>query len=466
MSRKLKNVMMIVLLLVLVGSSCLLVGYARNYKSTFKIPQPENKMGDDKFNRSPMEGELPPEMSEGIEWHEQNKKPDTSLPTIYYVFFGLESLAISTIVIYLLMSKGNKYGLKEMFQNKDKIIIFVLGVFVMTVCLGGIMGMVSNHYDNPSPNTENKKDTNKEDVSKGNIVTTSTIDLSQYHSNITLKEAKEYTITGSFEYSILVDSEEEVILNLNNVTIQNKTTAAIININNTPLIINLLDNTTNTLSDGGSSEYDACIYSEGPLTINGTGILKVYGNQSEGEGIATETNDITINGGAIYIESNDDGINAGGDGGTITINGGDIFIKASGDGIDSNQNLIINGGNIYSMGSSIGGDAGIDTDAGFEINGGTVIALGSDMLETPLKTSKQYTICFNLKNKISKGTTITLRNEEDIIISFEAQEDFKTLIISTDTLKKGTHSLYQEEEIISINSKTIFTISDIIMKIG
>ena len=47
----------------------------------------------------------------------------------------------------------------------------------------------------------------------------------------------------------------------------------------------------------------------------------------EGEGIATETNDITINGGDIYIESADDGLNAGGDGGIITINNGNVFIK-------------------------------------------------------------------------------------------------------------------------------------------
>ena len=33
-----------------------------------------------------------------------------------------------------------------------------------------------------------------------------------------------------------------------------------------------------------------------------------------------------------------------------------------------NKDLIINGGTIYTMGSSVGGDAGIDTDGSFEIN--------------------------------------------------------------------------------------------------
>ena len=209
----------------------------------------------------------------------------------------------------------------------------------------------------------------------------------------------------------------------------------------------LADGSNNILSDGGASEYDGCIYSNGPLIIEGNGILNVYGNQEEGEGIATETNNITINGGNINIECQDDGINAGGDGGTITINDGEIYIKANGDGIDSNKNLIINGGNIYTMGSSIGGDAGIDTDEGFEINGGTVIALGSDMIERPKESSKQKSVCFELNSQIGEGSKITLKNGADEeIISFEAKENFRTLIISNSKLVEGTYYLYQNGE--------------------
>ena len=36
-------------------------------------------------------------------------------------------------------------------------------------------------------------------------------------------------------------------------------------------------------------------------------------------------NNLTIDGGEIYIECNDDGLNAGGDGGIITINGGSVY---------------------------------------------------------------------------------------------------------------------------------------------
>lgn len=229
---------------------------------------------------------------------------------------------------------------------------------------------------------ENKeKETKEADVEKGDEVSEKEIDLSEYDKNVTITKSGIYTLTGEFEHSVLIDAEDEVTLVLNNVTIENKNTAAIANISENDLTIKLEENTENNLSDGGSSEYDSCIYSKGNLTIEGKGILNVYGNQEEGEGIATETKDITINSGIINIEAEDDGINAGGDGGTITINDGTIYIKANGDGIDSNKNLIINGGKIYTAGSPIGGDAGIDTDDGFEINGGELIALGSDMLE-------------------------------------------------------------------------------------
>lgn len=299
-----------------------------------------------------------------------------------------------------------------------------------------------------NPMEENiEKETKAEDVDGGKIVTDNNINLDEYSSNITINKSGTYTLTGKTKNSVIVDSKEDVTLVLKNVTIESDLTAAIANISTGTLKIFLEDNTTNTLSDGGSSEYDSCIYSVGALVIDGDGTLNVYGNQEEGEGIATETNDITINGGNINIESNDDGINAGGDGGTITINDGNICIKARGDGIDSNKNLIINGGNIYTMGSSVGGDAGIDTDDGFVINGGEVIALGSDMLESPESNSKQKSICFNLKSKITNGTKMSVKSEDGTeIISFEAKEDFKTLIISNSKIKTGTYYLYKNGE--------------------
>jgi len=334
---------------------------------------------------------------------------------------------------------------------KKETLIQLIIIIILSIILAGLIfitvkeinGRDTRMYGMNPMEEETVKDTKKDDVDSGSKVEANNINLNEHTTNINISTGGEYNITGEFENSIIVDSTEKVILNLNNVTIDSKITAAIANKNSGELVINLVENTTNILKDNGSSEYDGCIYSEGNLTIEGSGTLKVYGRQEEGEGIATETKDITINGGDIYIESADDGLNAGGDGGIITINNGNVVIKASGDGIDSNKDLIINGGTIYTMGSSKGGDAGIDTDGKFEINGGEVIAIGSDMLQNPDEESKQQYVSFTLSSNIASGSKVSLKDGgENEIISFEAKEDFKTLIISNADICNNTYYLY------------------------
>ena len=121
-----------------------------------------------------------------------------------------------------------------------------------------------------------------------------------------------------------------------------------------------------------------------------------------------------------------------------------VYIKANGDGIDSNGALTINGGKIYTIGSSQGGDAGIDTDEGYTINGGSVIAIGSDMLEKPKSSSTQKYVTFELSNKVNSGSTVEVKNENgDVIASFEAKDSFKTLIVSNEKISdESTLSLY------------------------
>jgi len=339
---------------------------------------------------------------------------------------------------------------------KKETFIQVIIILILTAILGGLVYITVTEINSTNSRMfgmnpmeeEVEKDTKKEDVDTGEMINAKTIKLDEYDSNITIEEGGEYNIEGSFNHSILVDSSNKVILNLNSVSINSDITAAIGNKGTGEMVINLVEGTTNVLKDNGSSELDGCIYSSGKLTIDGKGKLEVHGNQEEGEGIATTDADITINGGEIYIVCNDDGINAGGDnGGVITINGGDITIKASGDGIDSNKDLIINGGTVYTMGSSVGGDAGVDTDGKFEINGGEVIALGSDMLQNPDNASKQNYVSFALNSKITIGSNISLKDSsENEIISFEAEEDFKTLIISKSDLTSGTYYLYVNGE--------------------
>lgn len=287
--------------------------------------------------------------------------------------------------------------------------------------------------------------TKAEDV-KANISTSENdIDLSKMEENLSIDKAGTYNISGEFKHALIINADGEVILNLNNITIENDITSAIVNTSKNPLVINLVDGTVNNITDGGSSDYNSCLYSNGPLTIKGNGTLNVYGRQVEDEGIATDENDITIESGIINIECTDDGINAGGDaGGLITINGGEVFVKAEGDGIDSNKDFILNGGKLYVIGSALGGNAAIDTDGKFEINGGEVIAIGSDMIQKPDETSKQKSISLTFNTNMENGSKFSLRNNNDEeIISFEAKENFRTLILSSKDIVAGKYTLYQ-----------------------
>ena len=315
-------------------------------------------------------------------------------------------------------------------MNNKKTMAEIILIIVLIIVLGVIIGLfakVSNSNNmnrgmqGGFPMEESKtKETTANDVDAGQIVNSTQINLSEYDSNLTISEAGTYTLSGSFKNSVVVNADG----------------------------IKLTDDTTNNLSDGGSSEYDGCIFSYGKLTIEGNGILNVNGKQEDGEGIATKSCDLIINSGTININSQDDGLNAGGSGGSIIINGGTVYIKANGDGIDSNGALTINGGKVYTIGSSQGGDAGIDTDGGYIINGGELIAIGSDMLEKPKSSSTQKYVTFELSNKVNSGSTVEVKKSNgDVIASFEAKDSFKTLIVSNEKISdENTLSLYVNGE--------------------
>ena len=106
-----------------------------------------------------------------------------------------------------------------------------------------------------------------DDVEPGEEVNENNIDLSMHDSNITITKAGQYTLKGDFKSSLLVNTDGEVKLVLDGVNI----TSTIVNISKNKFIIKLADNSVNILKDGGTSEYDSSIYSNGPLVIEGNG---------------------------------------------------------------------------------------------------------------------------------------------------------------------------------------------------
>lgn len=326
----------------------------------------------------------------------------------------------------------------------DRILIPIL--IVLVIISGTALGALAVYSSNDIKNLDSPNDiTESVDIilDTSNIVSPGEVELTAQDAPTTIKTSGSYIFSGTTNQSIIVDADDaEVEIVLDGVEISTADTAAIIGLDAEKITIKTADGTTNILADGGSSQYDGCIFSNAELVFAGSGTLKVTGQQLEGEGIATEAANLTFQSGNYIITSADDGLNAGGDGATIAINGGTFYINANGDGIDSNKNAVINGGTIFVIGSDTGGDAGIDTDDGFTIDGGTIIALGTDMIEAPLSLSTQTSLAFTLDQAIAKDTTVTLMRGDKEVISFSAPKSFRTLIISSPQLTDGTYELY------------------------
>ena len=169
-------------------------------------------MQDDESNIPEMDNDNNrPEMpNNNMQMPGQNMS-DTSnkeIDTTYYIVFTVEALVISSLAIYLVMSNLNKKNIKETFENKDKIIIYVLGTLLATGVLTYSFGTITNNYFLNSSNTIEKGNGNSniEYSSKNEIKETKTL------------ENEEYSSSEKDENALLIDGD--VTVDLNNITVE------------------------------------------------------------------------------------------------------------------------------------------------------------------------------------------------------------------------------------------------------
>ncbi|MDE6021646.1 MAG: carbohydrate-binding domain-containing protein [Ruminococcus sp.] len=194
-------------------------------------------------------------------------------------------------------------------------------------------------------------------------------------SNITITAGGVYYLSGDLtDGQLNIIGSEKVKLYLDGVSIKNSNGSAIVCTNEKRTIITLAKGSENMLTDGSSysiSEDDsaAAIYAKDKLTINGSGILTVNSNASDG---IVSKDDLKITGGTININAVNNGvkgtdsvsicggllnITSGNDAikstksdniekGWIAIDGGEINIIAGGDGIQSENTLEITAGKL------------------------------------------------------------------------------------------------------------------------
>jgi hypothetical protein len=192
-------------------------------------------------------------------------------------------------------------------------------------------------------------------------------------NTITITSSGAYQVSGTLnDGQIIVDTQDDQVVRLilNGVDLKSTTSASIYINNATKTIITLVENTTNSITDGEdhiqdeSGEPNAAIFSKDDLTINGKGALIVNGNFNHG---IYSKDELKIIDGNISVNAINDGLKgrdlialkggqitimAGGDGmqsnnGDVFIEGGFLVITAQEDGIQAKNTLYISGGDIY-----------------------------------------------------------------------------------------------------------------------
>ena len=191
-------------------------------------------------------------------------------------------------------------------------------------------------------------------------------------------------------------------------------------------------------------KYDGAFYSKLSMNINGdngddSGVLNIV---SDNEGMNSELH-LTINGGTISIESQDDGINTNEDyisvttinGGSLTVNAG---LGAEGDGIDSNGYLTINGGTIWTMANPMTPDGGIDADCAITINGGAVYAFGTRNDATDNSSEQPY-MELSFASTLPAGTEIKVTDAEGTVLwDAETRKACQSITLTVPGLKLDT----------------------------
>lgn len=209
------------------------------------------------------------------------------------------------------------------------------------------------------------------------------------------------------------------------------------------------------------NEGDAYIFYKGSgaissdidLYFEGEGYLRVISKNKEG--IETKGNLIFSGGTGDYeITAHDDCLNTTSSNSANNNVRNDLVIDVNslvaivnddgdeGDAIDSNGKLTINGGVIYAFAHSNSIDSGLDSENGTYINSGTIISTGN-MADMISNESKQKYIYVNFDSKISKGTLIVIKDQDNkIITAFRTNKDISTLFYSNKELNYESFKIY------------------------
>lgn len=155
-------------------------------------PDSNNTSDNERPQMPNNDGSMPPEMG-----NMPSEKETSSITTGYYIAFTIEGLILSTLIIYLIMSNFNKKNIKETFKNKDKVIISLLSLIILTGLITLGSSVITNNVvlknDNANKETQNNNNSNATYQSAASITEDKTIENEEYTS----KNAEENAISVS-----------------------------------------------------------------------------------------------------------------------------------------------------------------------------------------------------------------------------------------------------------------------------
>ena len=259
MSRSLKNLILVLLILIISGTVIFTINYAKNSLDTSKDMNTNigNVPGQNQDNNFKKEGEnsntenmTPPEKPDENNQNSSNDKknsesgnsdlnennnsenakndsnmmmPDipnnssmnveSNLSIIYYFLFGIESFGISLILAYLIMSKFNKRSFKEVFINKDKVLIYSLLTIVLSFILTFLVAVSANKYIDTTSKNKMGMENSQNNNSSSNITYSSPNEIDE-DKDIT---SGDYSSSKSDENAILATGN--ITANLSNITV-------------------------------------------------------------------------------------------------------------------------------------------------------------------------------------------------------------------------------------------------------